>query len=148
MVLNQLHIFFPFTGKPMYNNLSYFVLCGLMFNLNQQYKRFLTAALLIFMGRCPLIRVYLIQLFLFNPYCIGAVVIIIASKTGNWDFGKLKGGDNEFHSLNESWVLKPDQTSKCVVLYRFFGHMVSIEAICSPSSSSDFDCLFKKLYFV
>ena len=34
-----------------------------------------------------------------QPYCIGAVVIIIASKTGNWDFGKLKGGDNEFHSL-------------------------------------------------
>jgi hypothetical protein len=27
------------------------------------------------------------------------VVAVIIIKTGNWDFGKLKGGDNEFHSL-------------------------------------------------
>ena len=29
-------------------------------------------------------------------HCSNSVIII---KTGNWDFGKLKGGDNEFHSL-------------------------------------------------
>ena len=44
-------------------------------------------------------------------HCSNSVIIII--KTGNWDFGKLKGGDNEFHSLND---IRPDQTSKCVVL--------------------------------
>ena len=40
-------------------------------------------------------------------------------KTGNWDFGKLKGGDNEFHSL--PLLKRPDQTcSKCVALSEFW----------------------------
>ena len=61
-----------------------------------------------------------------QPYCIGAVVIIIASKTGNWDFGKLKGGDNEFHSL----PLLKDLTKlvqsvwHCVLSELSIGHMV------------------------
>ena len=56
------------------------------------------------------------------------LVIIIIKKetscTGNWDFGKLKGGDNEFHSLrtyqtaierasNRRLLAPPDHTLHC-----------------------------------
>ena len=55
-------------------------------------------------------------------HCSNSVIIII--KTGNWDFGKLKGGDNEFHSLrtyqtaierasNRRLLAPPDHTLHC-----------------------------------
>ena len=49
---------------------------------------------------------------------------LAGSCTGNWDFGKLKGGDNEFHSLrtyqtaierasNRRLLAPPDHTLRC-----------------------------------